>query len=156
MLCWPILIGFYLFQLQTQLSICCLARSEAAQSCSSCGDAPDQTQPARDHMFCLHPKVLLASIRTVGRVRAGWLIAWGDSPWVPSVILPSHTWGISATCINDAFWSEWLSSYRSNRVLIFLSPLWLWDYHLWILTYGGKCEYSLPWPRAGLLGSRQP
>jgi len=62
---------FYLFQLQKQLGISCLARSEAAQSCGSFGDASDQVQAAEGHAFWFRPSVLLASIVSMGRGKAG-------------------------------------------------------------------------------------
>lgn len=65
--------------METHLGIPCLARSEAAQSCSSFGDVPDQIQAAEGHAFWFRPSVLLAFIETAGAETAEWLIVWGGT-----------------------------------------------------------------------------
>lgn len=46
-----------------------------------------------------------------------------------------------------------LSFHGSNRELLVLSTLWLWDYHVWMLTQRAKHGYPFSQPWAGPLGS---
>lgn len=136
--------GFYLFQSQTQLSISCLARKEAASGfwliwwCSW------------QETGCWGPSILVqaqcpGSIHRDCRQGEGsvWQLGVAHVCQCMSVLceLQSDPWGNSAIPIDDAFWNEMLSSYRPNRELPSLSAFWLWDYHVWILnTWSKTCR----------------